>query len=222
LSESKCGSAECTSHGTANGYIWAAVDSTQVPISSAGRERLSVLASLFGRAFVNEPMMCWPMGESRDRTEQFTTCFAYFLELALGLGLVVEAGKANGAAVWIPPGRLEVWAGHPWNQARIHALTDDGGSRYDAFWRWVDAHSPREKLWQLDSIAVDPSLQGRGIGGTLIQAGLARARTDGVGVFLSTGTERNVSIYRRYGFRMVESANAPGGGPLVWFMRWDP
>jgi ribosomal protein S18 acetylase RimI-like enzyme len=167
-------------------------------------------------------MMRWPMGETGDPTEQFTTCFAYFLELALGLGLVSEAGRANGAAVWIPPGRLEVWAGHPWNQARIHSLTDDGGRRYDAFWQWVNAHSPSERLWQLDSIAVDPSVQRRGFGGALIRAGLARAQAENVGAFLSTGTEHNVSIYKRYGFRVVESANAPDGGPLIWFMRWDP
>jgi ribosomal protein S18 acetylase RimI-like enzyme len=167
-------------------------------------------------------MMCWPMGETRDRAEQFTACFAYFLEFGLELGLVLEAGRANGAAIWIPPGGLEVWEDHPWNQPRIHALTEDGGQRYEAFWRWVDTHTPSEKLWQLDSIAVDPSMQRRGFGGALIRAGLERARTDGVGAFLSTGTEHNVSIYEKYGFRVVQSANAPDGGPLIWFMRWEP
>jgi GNAT superfamily N-acetyltransferase len=167
-------------------------------------------------------MMCWPMGETHDPTDQFTRCFAYFLEIALGLGFVTEAGRAKGAAVWIPPGRLEDWGTHPWSQRRIHLLTDDGGARYDVFWRWVTDHCPSEHLWQLDSIAVDPSAQRRGIGGALIRAGLARARFDGVGAFLSTGTERNVTIYETCGFRVVERANAPEDGPRIWFMRWDP
>jgi ribosomal protein S18 acetylase RimI-like enzyme len=180
------------------------------------------LASVFGRAFVAEPMMRWPMGETRDPVEQLTRCFSYFLETALDLGIVSEAGTANGAAVWIPPGQLEDWNAHPWNQERIHALTDDGGRRYDAFWRWVDAHSPSETLWQLDSIAVDPPSQRHGFGRALIDAGLARARADGVGAFLSTGTEHNVSIYQKHGFRVVERAHAPDGGPPIWFMRWQP
>jgi ribosomal protein S18 acetylase RimI-like enzyme len=205
-----------------NDYIWCVVDRSQIRISPAGQERLSVLAAVFGRAFVDEPMMRWPMGETRDPTEQFTQGFTYFLEIVLSLRLVWEAGRSDGAAVWIPPGRLEDWVGHPWNQPRIHTLTDDGGRRYDAFWRWVAAHSPSEKLWQLDSIAVDPSVQRCGFGGALILAGLARARADGVGAFLSTATEHNVSIYEKYGFRVVESADAPDGGPLVWFMRWEP
>ena len=166
--------------------------------------------------------MRWPMGENRDPADQFTQCFAYVLEVVLGLGLVSEAGRASGAAVWIAPGQFGSWAEHPWNQPRIRALADDGGKRYDAFWRWVDSHSPSERLWQLDSIAVDRSVQQRGFGGALILAGLARARGDGVGVYLSTGTERNVSIYGRYGFRLVEEAQAPDDGPRIWFMRWDP
>ena len=134
----------------------------------------------------------------------------------------VGAGQGERSCCLDPAGRLEDWAGHPWNQPRIHALTGDGGHRYDAFWRWVDAHGPSEKLWQLDSIAVGPTWQHRGFGGALILAGLARARSDGVGAFLSTGTEHNVSFYEKYGFRVVDSAHAPDGGPLIWFMRWEP
>ncbi len=144
------------------------------------------------------------------------------LEDVLGLGIVWEAGDAQGAAVWIPPEQFAAWQQHPWNQPRISALTDDGGHRYDAFWDWVDSHNPDEPLWQLDSIAVEPADQGRGFGAALIAAGMARARADGVGAFLSTGTPRNVSIYERCGFRVVEDVDAPAGGPHVWFMRSDP
>ncbi len=162
------------------------------------------------------------MGEMRDRVEGFTRCFGYFFEVALELGLVLEAETANGAAVWIPPRRFESWAEHPWNQPRIRALADGGGHRDSTFWGWVESRSPSGPLWQLDSIAVDPALQGRGLGGALILEGQARARAEGMGAFLSTGTERNVSIYERYGFRVIDDADAPNAGPRIWFMRWDP
>ena len=181
-----------------------------------------MLAFVFGRAFVDEPMMCWPMGETQDRVECFTSCFGLFLEVALELGLVSEAASASGAAVWIPPHRFESWAEHPWNQPQIRALADDGGHRYNGFWEWVESRSPSTPLWQLDSIAVDPRHQGRGVGGALILEGQERARAEGMGAFLSTGTERNVSIYGRFGFRVVDDAYAPDAGPRIWFMRWDP
>jgi predicted N-acetyltransferase YhbS len=122
----------------------------------------------------------------------------------------------------VPPDAAESWESHPWNQPRITALNHDGGRRYDVFWDWVYSHDPDEGLWQLDSIAVAPDSQGQGLGTALIADGLERAWAQGVGAFLSTGTARNVGIYERSGFRAVEEADAPGGGPHVWFMRWDP
>jgi GNAT superfamily N-acetyltransferase len=193
-----------------------------IKVARASPDRLSALAPVFGRAFVNEPMMRWPMGERGDVVERFTRCFGYVLEALLGLGFVWEAGDAVGAAFWMPPDASGAWAEHPWSQPRISALTDDGGHRYEAFWDWVDSRSPAEPLWLLDSIAVAPEAQGRGYGKALIAAGQALARADRVAAFLSTGTPRNVSIYGRCGFRVVESLDAPGGGPHVWFMRWDP
>jgi GNAT superfamily N-acetyltransferase len=193
-----------------------------VEISNAGQDRLGALAAVFGRAFVDDPMMRWPMGVEQKPVERFSRCYALFLELVLEMGLVWEAGTGIGAAVWIPPGTFEGWGDHPWNQERIHKLTDDGGRRYDSFWRWVDSESPSEPLWQLDSIAVEPEAQGRGYGSTLIRHGLAMAAGDGVGAFLSTGNERNVLIYQRCGFRLLKDIQASGGGPRIWFMRWDP
>ena len=49
-------------------------------------------------------------------------------------------------------------------------LADDSGRRYDAFWDWVAMHDPPRPSWQLDSIAVQPELQGRGIGKALIES----------------------------------------------------
>jgi GNAT superfamily N-acetyltransferase len=198
------------------------MDVMRTEVTRAGPDRVSALASMFGRAFVDEPMMRWPLGDHGDVVDRFARCFAYFLEDVLGLGIVWEVGDAKGAAVWIPPDQSEPWEVHPWNQARISALTNDGGGRYEAFWDWVDSRCPDERLWQLDSIAVEPIVQGRGLGGALIAAGLARAGRDGIGAFLSTGTPRNVTIYERAGFRVVEDLDAPGGGPHIWFMRWDP
>jgi GNAT superfamily N-acetyltransferase len=191
-------------------------------VTQATPDRRESLAPVFGRAFVTEPMMRWPMGAQGDLVDRFTRCFDCFLEQALPLGLVYESSGGHGAAVWTPPDHGLDWEQHPWNQPAVHALADDGGHRYEAFWRWVDAHSPGEPLWQLDSIAVDPTWQGRGIGRALIAFGLETARSDGVGAFLSTGTPRNVEIYSRSGFQVVEEASYPAGGPRIWFMRWDP
>lgn len=73
----------------------------------------------------------------------------------------------------------------------------------------MDSRSPDEPLWQLDLIAVEPAVQGHGIGTALITTGLQQARADGLGASLSTGTPGNVSMYQRCGFCVIEDLDAP-------------
>ncbi len=72
---------------------------------------------------------------------------------------------------------------------------------------------PAEPLWILAIVGVEPKAQGGGIGSALIEFGLERARADQAGVFLETVIARNVPYYERFGFRVVEAADAPDGGP---------
>ena len=71
-------------------------------------------------------------------------------------------------------------------------------------------------------MAVEPGWQGRGIGSALIEFGLEHTRKSNTACVLETGTPRNVPLYERLGFQVVEEADSPEGGPHVWFMRRDP
>lgn len=163
-----------------------------------------------------------PLGEHGDIEKRFTKCFEHFLENLIELGMVWEAGHALDAAVWVPRDQADAWHEARLSRPGVYALTEDGGRRYDAFWEWVESKAPDEPLWHLDSVAVPSEARGRGIGRALIEFGLDMARADQSGVFLETGTPHNVPIYERCGFRLVEEARAPEGGPQMWFMRWDP
>ena len=193
-----------------------------VEITQATPDRLPALADLLGRAFVVEPMMRWPLGVHGDVEERFVRCFEYFLEGVIPAGTVWEAGQALGATAWIAPGEMDVWRDAQMTETRMHDLTEDGGLRYDAFWAWVDSRVPEEPLWFLDSVGVAGQARGRGIGGALIRFGLERARADDVDAFLETGNPRNVPVYEHHGFQVVDAAEAPDGGPRIWFMRWSP
>jgi GNAT superfamily N-acetyltransferase len=189
------------------------MDEAPIEVSRAGSSRLTSLASVFARAFVDDPMMRWTLLGDQEPQRLLERCFTYFLETALDLGLVWEAGDASGGSVWMPPGSSDRWEEHPWSQPRILELSTDGGRRYETFWAWVESNIPDEPLWLLDSIAVDPQIQGKGVGRALIEAGQSMAAAADCGAILSTGTERNVLIYRKCGFRIVDHVDAPEGGP---------
>jgi GNAT superfamily N-acetyltransferase len=194
-----------------------------VEITRAGPDRLGALAAVLGRAFVTEPMMRWPLGEGEhgDIEDRLIRAFEYFLEHVIEVGMVWEAGDGAGATVWIPPDGMDAWEEAQRRDSRVYTLTEDGG-RWDAFWEWIESKIPEGPLWHLDSLAVEPGMQGHGIGSALIEFGLNGPRAEETGVFLETGTPRNVPLYEQFGFRVVEDADAPGGGPHIWFMRWDP
>jgi ribosomal protein S18 acetylase RimI-like enzyme len=182
------------------------------------------IAEVVGRAFVTEPMMAWPLGGRPDDLEERCIRFhALFLEPLMGREILWESMDGHGALVLVPPEQRDALddALHV-DDSRTHNVFDDGGRRYELFWDWVASKIPCEPLWHLDSVAVLPGWQGRGIGSALIEFGLELSRESGIAMVLETGTQRNVPLYPRLGFHVVEEADSPEGGPHVWFMRRDP
>ena len=185
---------------------------------------LGTTARLFADAFVGDPMITWPLTDPSPAA--IASMFSIVIEAAYGpMGVVWVVGEdaIDGAAVWLAPEQtarfdeIEV-ATRP----RINALTADDGARYAAFWDWIGEHIPDEPCWFLDILAVREAARGRGLASALVGHGLERAHAAGVPTILETGNPANVPMYAHLGFRVVEQADAPDGGPTIWFLRADP
>jgi ribosomal protein S18 acetylase RimI-like enzyme len=195
-----------------------------VEIRAAEPNRRAHIAGVIGRALVTEPMMTWPLGGGTDDLEE--RCIranALFLEPLMDRGIVWETADGHGALVLVPPEQAEAWddANAHLENSTTHE-TDDDGRRWERFWGWVASRIPHEPLWHLDTVSVEPGWQGRGIGSALLEFAFEHVRESGVAIVLETGTPRNVRLYERLGFHVVEEAAPPDGGPQVWFMRRDP
>ena len=193
-----------------------------IDIKPATFERVPDLAGLLGRAFADDPMFLWPLG-SQASVERITGFFRAFDERLSASGWLWEAGDAAGVAGWIPPGSdAEMMEIDRELRPQIAAYTDDGGKKYEVMWEWIAGNFPDEPFWYLDHIAVELEHRGGGVGTALIRHGLAFADRDGVPAFLETGRPGNVAYYERRGFRTTSDGDVPGGGPHIWFMRYDP
>jgi ribosomal protein S18 acetylase RimI-like enzyme len=196
-----------------------------VEIRPADSSRIAHIAEVVGRAFVTEPMMTWSLGGRTDDLEERCVRFhELFLAPLMGREIIWESTDGRGALVLVPPEQQDALddALAQVDESRTQNVFHGGGRRYELFWEWVGSKIPREPLWHLDSVAVAPGWQGRGIGSALIEFGLEHARESGAAMVLETGTQRNVPLYERLGFHIVEEAHSPQGGPHVWFMRRDP
>jgi GNAT superfamily N-acetyltransferase len=173
---------------------------------------------MMGRAFVEEPMMLWAFGDHGDRARRFARFFEIIDASFVESDMLWEAGDSAGAAVWIPP-----HGPHGADHALVRTVDQlaEDPARCRSFWDWVGSMTPKEPMWVLDHVGVDPNRQGSGIGTALVNFGLARAAEGGVAAYLEAGNPRNVPYYERLGFSVLAHADTPDGGPHIWFMRCE-
>jgi ribosomal protein S18 acetylase RimI-like enzyme len=191
-------------------------------VRAATLEDLAIVADTAARSLDAEAMLRWSFGETgfQDRIERH---FTYYEAENIRRGWVRVAAEGAAVAVWIPPdAREEHEAIGPAPPGREVEILGDHAQRHRAFWEWVGEHEPSEPLRYLSHIGVAPERQGRGLGTLLLRDGLARADREGVASWLETSRSNNAAYYERFGFGTVVDADAPDGGPHIWFMRRDP
>ena len=182
-------------------------------------------AELAARAFHDDPLFAHlhPDPATRDRAFAIEHA-AYVRRIYLPSGqadaLTLDRQLA-GVALWLPPDAL---AGHDWlclpALVRANGLVRAGSilREYAAFNR---AFPTGRRFQTLGLLAVEPGLQGRGVGSALLRHGLARADADGLGAYLETGTLENVAFYERFGFRVIGTIE-PRTAPMHWAMWRQP
>lgn len=88
---------------------------------------------------------------------------------------------------------------------------------------WVDEwarRDPSELHWHLGPVAVEPFLQGQGIGTAMLYAFCELVDCTEAYAYLETDKDENVRLYQRFGFTVVESAEVMG--VPNWFMWRTP
>lgn len=118
-----------------------------------------------------------------------------------------------GAALWLPPHRIELTK---WGMLRTgmvaapFVLGLDAFNRLMAFTIHTDTVHRRSATmphYHLMLLGVRQDAQGKGVGSALLDAMLPRLDTEGVAAYLETQTERNVAFYERHGFRVTDASD---------------
>ena len=128
-------------------------------------------------------------------------------------------GAIGGAALAYPPGAFPLsfvgWLRNGWGALTVGPLHTIRLARIEAY---MGKRHERERHWYLFVLGVDPAHQGTGMGGALLRRLCERADAEGVVSFLETDEERNVGLYRRFGYEIVEENDTPFGFRM-WHMR---
>jgi ribosomal protein S18 acetylase RimI-like enzyme len=181
------------------------------------------LRGVLERAFDGDAVVNWVIRQDGGRQAAFRWVFQLTLDMAMPLGHVYTTDDRLGVAIWTPPGKLG--AGQ-WRQVwqipgYIRAIGLDRASRVARAVAALNAKHPRRAHWYLTELAVDPPVQGRGIGSALLADRLATCDRDRVPAYLENSNPRNRPLYERHGFRVLEEHRLGGDGPPVWLMWRD-
>lgn len=192
------------------------------PVSGArqaNNQDIKPMAAALARAFDDDPVMAWLFGDHPGR--RLTRLRRFFSHEAKRHGVhgqVLTTESHEGGAFWDPPGRWrESWADV---LRSLPALGPALGMRMPRALRglsMIERAHPHEPHWYLAVLGTDPSAQGRGIGGSLLQPVLDRCDQQGLGAYLESSKERNLAYYARFGFEVTGEITLPGGPP-IWPM----
>lgn len=185
----------------------------------ASRARHGAVVEALVDAYEEDPVMNWAFRAGEKRHAGWAAYFRLNVErYALFDGVFVAEGN-HGAALWAPPGRYRVgWRDEISHLPEVLTMLGVGRLRRGlALMRQLQAHHPQEPHWYLNIMGVRRQLQGRGIGGALMRAGLALVDADRLGAYLESSHERNLPLYSRHGFQTQgELELAPG--VRIWRM----
>ena len=166
-------------------------------------------------AFVGDPVLRWVYPIAARYLTWFPKMVQIFGAPAFASESADCAAGYAGAALWVPPG------GEIDEEAVGTLLTESiDEDRHEvafAFLGQMDEHHPKDPMWYLPFIGVDPSHQSKGHGAALLKIGTARADRDGVPAYLEASSPRNRALYERHGFDVVGEIQA-GDSPPLWPM----
>jgi GNAT superfamily N-acetyltransferase len=191
---------------------------------------LPELGTALARAFVDDPMTTWVLGEPDD-TERVRRSAAGFFRPALTAGLrrghcyaaIDGDGRIAGGAVWAPPDveMLTESEGAAFGMALHGEAGEAAVERLMTLGALVGDHHPHDRphfyLFIIGSIE-----KGRGIGAELLAPVLARCDADGLPAYLESSNGRNVGFYERHGFVVQWEATPAPGGPVMRGMWREP
>lgn len=180
------------------------------------REQDQAIATLVS-AFTDDPVERWLYPELSQYLAHFPAFVEAFGGKALAQQTAWRLGDCAAVALWFGPGS------GPDEQAIVTVLAGSVGiAKHDDMFAVLEqmgeAH-PRYPHWYLPWFGVDRALQGRGLGGRLMESCLTIIDESRLPAYLETPNPRTVAFYERHRFEVTGRAQAGSCPPVTCMVR---
>jgi ribosomal protein S18 acetylase RimI-like enzyme len=177
-------------------------------------------------AFRDDPVFAWLIPAASPRRDQ--KMLTFFTSMARSYlrrdKHVYAVGDGQAAALWSAPGEWTL----PFSEMLREtpsAVKAFGSNTFRAVRTQLQVESLHPKQpahWYLGYLGTRCDSQGQGFGSAMLREVLDGADAAGTPAYLESSNERNLTLYKRHGFEVVEEIQALGHGPSIWRMWRDP
>ena len=195
-----------------------------IDVRHATTDDIPAMAATLARAFAHDPFYAFLAGDAPERNQRIRDGWDGILRFGSAkLAETYTTDEHAGVVIWHPPGHhgppiLDSLRMMPsigrlagWRRLRmVSGVTAELEKRHRQ-------HAPQAHFY-LSALGVEPDRQGEGIGTALMLPILDRCDRDQLPAYLETATARNVLLYERLGFDVVEELTLPGTDVHGWLM----
>jgi GNAT superfamily N-acetyltransferase len=183
----------------------------------AVRSDAAQVGATLGRAFADDPVWRWLVGDRASRVVAAIT--QHGCERTPEQFTLVDEAVARGAGLgavswWHEPGRWRMgWAETLRLVPRVGPIARLGSLRLLRMSAHIERQHPEEPAAYLGYLGA--AVQGKGLGGAVLQPALDVCDAFGWAAYLESSNPRNVPFYRRYGFVDSAPLEVPPGCPTI-------
>jgi hypothetical protein len=180
-----------------------------------------------GSAFQDDPVTIFTYPDERERKEKLQYGFHMIYRYGIKHGLTYATSKnLEGITIWLPPNKTSPSTWTMMRYGGFYAMRKVGlklkaMKRTMVIFNYED-EKHKELVpydhWYFQNIAVKPEEQGKGYGGLLISTMVRNIERDGLPIYVETNTEKNVKIYKKFGFEILEHVIIPKTDVPLWCM----
>lgn len=186
-------------------------------IRAATSADVTALGSLLAQAFVEDPFARWILdGRGPSALE---TLYRAVVGVNLPHRRVFTNESQTAVAVWRPPSktRLGIREELALLAATVRTIGIPRFLRLLPQFLTIERRHPKGAYAQLVVLGVAENARGRGLASELLRSVLAECDVESTPVYLETSNDRNLPLYARHGFEVIDALSLPKGPP-VWFM----
>ena len=198
---------------------------TVVPLTAS---HIPHAAMLLARAFHEDPFYTCVLPDAEKRAQVLPWLQTRILRYGLRYGSVYTTPSLEGIAIWLGPehpavgvlGALQT--GLFLLPLHLTLAEFQRSLRLSNYAERLHKRAITVRHLYFMQLAVEPGLQGQGVGSALLQTVTDSADRQAVPCYLETNNEKNLPLYERKGFAIVGHGQASPGEAQTWAMLRQP